>query len=64
MILVSYHLKIAVFVPKHPVINPSLSECLRNEELFNYEELIDKIVDNVMTISIDNKENNEFSDLL
>ena len=53
-----------VFVPKHPVINPSLSECLRNEELFNYEELIDKTVDNVMTISIDNKENNEFSDLL
>ena len=53
-----------VFVPKHPVINPSLNECLRNEELFNYEELIDKTVDNVMTISIDNKENNEFSDLL
>ena len=53
-----------VFVPKHPVINPNLGECLRNEELFNYEELIDKIVENVQTMTITNEDKNEFSDLL
>ena len=53
-----------VFVPKHPVINPNLGECIRNEELFNYEELIDKTVDNVLVMNITNDSDNEFSNLL
>ena len=53
-----------IFVPKHPVINPSLQECLKNEEMFNYEELIDKTVDNILTINISNDIEKEYSDLL
>ena len=51
-----------IFVPKHPVINPSLSECIKNEEMFDYETLIQKTVDNTNTITVTNKE--EYSDLL
>ena len=53
-----------VFVPPHPVINPKLETCEKEEEKFNYNLLIDDAVDTINTIVIDNKENNEFSDLL
>ena len=52
-----------VFVPKHPVINPNLSECISNEEKFNYEELIEETVNNTMCITVTNK-SNEFENLL
>ena len=50
-----------VFVPKHPVINPSIKTCEIEEEKFNYMELIDKCIDNINTIKI--SEDN-YSDLL
>ena len=53
-----------VFVPPHPVINPKLETCEKEEEKFNYTLLIDEAVDTINTIVIDNKESNEFSDLL
>ena len=53
-----------VFVPKHPVINPKLSECIRMEEKINYEELIDKAVEDVYTIKIKDEEDLKFKDLL
>ena len=53
-----------IFVPKHPVINPSMQECIKNESMFNYEELIEKTVDNILTININNDVEKEFSDLL
>ena len=53
-----------VFVPPHPVINPKLETCEREESKFNYNLLIDEAVDSINTIVIDNKESNEFSDLL
>ena len=52
-----------VFVPKHPVINPVLKECISNEEKFDYESMINDIVDNTMTISVTN-DTNEFENLL
>ena len=52
-----------VFVPKHPVINPNLGECISNEEKFNYEELIEETVNNTMCLTITN-ESNEFENLL
>jgi len=52
-----------VFVPKHPVINPNLSECIKNEELFDYESMIEKTVNDTLTINITLDEK-EFSDLL
>ena len=53
-----------VFVPPHPVINPRLDTCENEESKFNYTLLIDEAVDTINTIVIDNKESNEFSDLL
>ena len=51
-----------VFVPKHPVINPSIKTCEIEESKFNYLELIDKCIDNVNTIKVSNK--NDYSELL
>ena len=53
-----------IFVPKHPVINPNINECLRNEEKFNYNELIDETVNNTITINITNEVDKEFENLL
>lgn len=53
-----------VFVPKHPVINPTLKACLKNEEKFDYKTLIDKTVDNTFTIKITEEDNYEHQDLL
>lgn len=50
-----------IFLPKHPVINPSLEKCIEMESRFDYEELIDECVNNVLTIK--NFEENEYSDL-
>ena len=53
-----------VFVPKHPVINPNLAECLKNEEMFDYETMIDETVNNVLTLDIINTEKEDFESLL
>ena len=52
-----------VFVPKHPAINPRLSECLKMEEKVDYQTMINEAVENVYTIKIDDQEE-EFKDLL
>lgn len=53
-----------VFVPKHPVINPSLQECLLNEKKFDFEKMIDETVNQVETVVIKELEEEKFSDLL
>lgn len=53
-----------VFVPKHPVIHPNLEECLKNEEKFDYEEMIQRTIDHVQTIVIREKDKDDFEDLL
>ena len=53
-----------VFVPKHPVINPNLNECINNEAKFDYETMIDEIVANTNTMIITAEEDKKFSDLL
>lgn len=53
-----------VFVPKHPVINPSLKECLLNEKKFDFEKMIDETVNQVETVVIKEVEEEKFSDLL
>ena len=35
-----------VFVPKHPIINPSLEETLKEEEKVNYEEILKETIEN------------------
>ena len=53
-----------IFVPKHPVINPNLQECLINEEKFDYNKMIEDTVNNVMTITTTENMEKEFNDLL
>ena len=52
-----------VFVPKHPVINPSLEQAIKEEEKFNFSDMIDMAVEKVDTIVVVDEEK-EFSDLL
>ncbi len=51
-----------IFLPKHPVINPSLEKVLYYESKLNVEELIEKAINNVEIISSLNEEEN--NDLL
>ena len=53
-----------VFVPKHPVINPNLDECLKMEELFDYEALIDEAVNSIITMKIEDDIESAYKDLL
>ena len=53
-----------VFVPKHPVINPNINECLINEEKFDYEAMIGETISNINTIVIREEEEEKFSNLL
>ncbi len=41
-----------VFVPKHPVINPSLEQAKKEEKKFDFMSMIDKALDEVVTIEI------------
>jgi hypothetical protein len=38
-----------LFVPRHPVINPKLNKCIEYEKVLNYDELIDKCIDNIVS---------------
>ena len=51
-----------IFLPKHPVINPDLDKCIKYENLFDYEELINECVENIEVIS--NLKQKEFNDIL
>ena len=54
-----------IFVPKHPVINPSKEKCHEYEELIPYKDLILKAVKDHEIIKITAKEEeSEFKDLL
>ena len=54
-----------VFVPRHPVINPVLSECIKMESKFDYETLIDEIIENLNIIKInEDMDKDKYSDLL
>ena len=46
-----------IFLPKHPVINPKLENCIEYEKNINYEELINDIIDNIETIDINELKN-------
>ena len=54
-----------IFVPKHPVINPSIEKCYEYEELVPFKDLIYKAVKNHEMITIKaHEEESEFKDLL
>ena len=54
-----------VFVPRHSVINPVLSESIKMESKFDYEALIDEIMQNLNIIKInEDMDKDKYSDLL
>lgn len=46
-----------IFLPKHPVINPSMEKALLFEESFDYKKLIDITIDTEEVVVISNKGN-------
>ena len=48
-----------IFLPKHPVINPSLEKALLYESMFDYQTMIEEAVSSMETINI-NSNNDEF----
>ena len=52
-----------VFVPKHPVINPKIETAIKEENKFNYLEMIDKAIDDLNTIVV-KEEDSKFNDLI
>ncbi len=51
-----------VFVPKHPVINPSIDTCIEEENKFDYKSMIEEVINNINLIQI--KEEDSLNDLL
>lgn len=48
-----------IFLPKHPVINPSLEKSIQFEKNFDYLSLIDEAINNMETLTI-SKEDKQF----
>lgn len=53
-----------IFVPDHPVINPSIVDAREYEQNFNYEELIRHAINNETVIKVTNEKSNEFNNVL
>ena len=53
-----------VFVPKHPVINPSLDECIKQEEKIAYQEILMDTVKDTFTLKIKNEQEEDLKEFL
>lgn len=54
-----------VFVPKHPIINPNLDDCINFEKTFDYESMIDEAINNRIIMEITEEESdNKFKEFL
>ena len=51
-----------VYVPKHPVINPNLDKCIKEESKIDYQDMLNAAIGNIFKVSITDKD--EFEDLL
>ena len=52
-----------IFVPEHPVINPTIEKCVEYEKLIDVDGLINDAVNNVEVIKVENKKD-DFNDVL
>ena len=48
-----------LFIPKHPVINPSLEKCLSEEAKFDYQQLLNECLDGIKTINLNEFKSND-----
>ncbi len=53
-----------IFVPKHPVINPNSEECLKIEQKYDFNNLIDDTLSKIKTITIKDQEEKQYEGLL
>lgn len=53
-----------VFVPKHPVINPTIDVCILNESRFDYLNLIQKTISKIEVLTIEEKEDSLYQSYL
>lgn len=53
-----------IFVPEHPVINPSSIKAIEYEELIPFKDLIHEAIKNHEVISVDVEEDREYEDIL
>ncbi len=53
-----------VFVPAHPVINPRIDISIKEENKFDYENMINEAVDTITTLKVSDKVEEEFEKLL
>ncbi|HPF82823.1 MAG TPA: tRNA uracil 4-sulfurtransferase ThiI [Bacilli bacterium] len=51
-----------IFLPRHPVINPKLDKCIKYEENFDFNTLIDECIDNINVVT--DLDGESFDDLL
>ncbi len=51
-----------IFLPKHPIINPTLERCLEYEQKFDYETLVNECVENIEVIT--DLTHEKFNDIL
>lgn len=49
-----------IFLPKHPIINPKINECIKYEKNINYEELLKEALNNISTIDFKKKNKYNF----
>ena len=52
-----------IFVPEHPVINPTIEKCVEYEKLIDVDGLINEAVNNAEVIKVENKKD-DFGDVL
>lgn len=52
-----------VFVPRHPVINPVMDKCIREEDKFDYNTMIDNVITNLQYIKVNDYER-DYEDIL
>ncbi|MBR1414082.1 MAG: tRNA 4-thiouridine(8) synthase ThiI [Bacilli bacterium] len=53
-----------IFVPEHPVINPSEEKCIEYEKLYDYESMVKECIFNHEIIKVEETKENKFEDLL
>lgn len=53
-----------VFVPKHPVINPTIDNCIKEEEKFDFSPMIEQIIEQTFTLKIKKEKENMYQELL
>ncbi len=53
-----------VFVPKHPIINPTKEACMEIEDALDFEKILEEVIQNTFVIKVNSQKEKEFENLL